>query len=148
MNYNRVIIAGRLTGDPEIRYTPKGNPVASGSIAVNRKWKNDAGQPQEEVSFFNYAAFGRTAEVMKEYCRKGSELLFEGRLKQERWEDRNDGSNRQAVKIIVEAVQLGHAKESDPQRPLRPVVEPGPPTAKVESSGEGNPDGQDDDVPF
>src|SRR5437870_4996318 len=99
---NIVIIKGNLTRDPEMRFTPKGTAVGEFGVAVNRKWRNEAGELQEEVSFFNVAAFGKTAETIAEYFSKGKPIIVTGRLKQESWDDKQTGAKRSAVKIILE----------------------------------------------
>ena len=88
-NFNRVILAGNLTRDPELRYTPKGTAIARIGLAINRTWKNEAGETKEEVTFVDVDAFGRQAEVIAQYMKKGRPLLVEGRLKLDQWEDKN-----------------------------------------------------------
>ena len=126
-NYNKTIIIGHLTKDPELRYTPKGAAIASISVAVNRQWKNEAGEKQEEVSFFDATAFGRTAETIGQYFRKGAPILIEGRLKQETWQDKATNANRSKVVIIVENFQFvapapaGGAPAGQPARAAAPA---------------------------
>jgi single-strand DNA-binding protein len=137
-SYNHVVLMGHLTRDVEIRYTPKGMPIGNIAIAVNRTWKNEAGEKQEEVSFFECIAFGRNAEIAAQYCGKGKPLLLNGRLKQESWDDKETGKKRYAVKVIVEGVQLigdGEKREAQPQRQ---------PAAEKPAPAEDN----DEDVPF
>src|SRR5262245_49916286 len=96
-NYNRVLLMGNLTRDPEIRYSQGGGRDGSGSaickfgLAVNRTWKNQAGEKQEEVCFVDITVFGRTAENCNEYLRKGRPVFVEGRLNYDQWEDRETG---------------------------------------------------------
>lgn len=147
MDYNRVIICGRLTRDPEQRFTPKGTAVAAFGIAVNRKWTDDRGTKQEEVSFFNVECWGKTAENVVQYRRKGDTVLAEGRLKQDRWE--KDGVQHNAVKVIADAIQFGpragevgdgHASASPaPASARRPSAPASPPPDEPP---------QGDDVPF
>ena len=82
MNLNKVTIAGNLTRDPEQKFTPKGHAVCQFSVAVNRRWKNDAGDHQEEATFVGCEAWGKTSELITQYFRKGSPIYCEGRLKQ------------------------------------------------------------------
>ena len=103
-NYNRVILAGNLTKDPEIRYLPSGQSVTNMTIAVNSRFKQN-GEIKEEVSFFDLAAFGKTAEVCAEHLVKGRPVLIEGRLKQRRWED-DRGNKRSKVDVLVDHVQF------------------------------------------
>lgn len=96
MNYNRTIIGGHLTRDVDIRKTPDGTSIGNVGLAVNRKWKES-----ERVSFFEVTIFGKQAETLAEYSKKGSPILFEGRLRQDRWEN-EAGENRSKVKVIAE----------------------------------------------
>lgn len=105
-SFNRVILMGNLTRDPDLRYTPGGTAVAGVGLAVNERRKGQDGQWIEDVTFVDLTLFGRTAEVANEYLKKGSPALFEGRLKLDRWTDKNTGENRQRLKVIVERVQL------------------------------------------
>lgn len=120
-SFNRVILVGNLTRDPELRYLPSGTAVAEIGMAVNeRVKKND--QWTDEVNFFDVTLWGRTAEVANEYLSKGSPLLIEGRLKYDTWE--KDGQKRSKVKIIGEKMQMlsggggggGGGGRSAPQR--------------------------------
>src|SRR5579872_333160 len=80
-NFNKVILAGNLTRDPELRYTPKGLAIAKIGIAINRTWKSETGESKEEVTFVDVDAFGRTAENIGQYFKKGQPILIEGRLR-------------------------------------------------------------------
>lgn len=103
--FNRVIILGNLTRDPEIRIIPGLNQkVAKAGIASNRKFKNKAGELKEEVLFIDIVAFGRNAEVMEEYLKKGSQILVEGRLTFSSWEQ--EGVKRSKHEISVESFQM------------------------------------------
>ena len=94
-NFNKVILAGNLTRDPELRYTPKGTAVARISLAVNRTWKSESGENKEEVSFVDVDALGTPGgSHFGQYMKKGRPLLVEGRLKQDTWEDKNTNKNR------------------------------------------------------
>lgn len=103
-SYNKVILMGNLTRDPEIRFTPAGTAVASFALAVNRKYKQGE-EVKEEVSFFDVTAFGRQAENIGQYLAKGRPVLIDGRLQQQRWET-DDGQKRSKVVVIAEAVQF------------------------------------------
>lgn len=119
-SFNRVILVGNLTRDPELRYLPSGTAVAEIGMAVNeRVKKND--QWVDEVNFFDVTLWARTAEVANEYLSKGSSLLIEGRLKYDTWE--KDGQKRSKIKIIGEKMQMlsgggggGGGGRSAPQR--------------------------------
>ena len=80
-NFNKVILAGNLTRDPELRYTPKGTAVVKLGMAINRTWKSETGENKEEVTFVDVEAWDRQAEVIAQYMRKGRPILVEGRLK-------------------------------------------------------------------
>lgn len=132
VNMNRVIIAGHMAKDPEIRYTPQGKAVCNFSIGVNRRYKGTDDQEKEEVSFFDIQCWGRTAEVAAEYLRKGRPVLIEGRLKQERWEAQ-DGGNRSKVVIVAESVQfLGSPKDQAQSPEGAPQAAPESPPASAQ----------------
>ena len=98
--FNKVILMGNLTRDPEVRTTPGGQSVANFSLAVNRTWKGSDGNQQESVSYIDCVAWGRTGEVIAQYMQKGRPLLVSGRLDQRSWEQ--DGNKRSKVEVIVE----------------------------------------------
>lgn len=103
MDTNIVVLSGRLTRDCELKYTSGGTAVLSGSIAVGERVKR-GDEWQNEVSFFDFAVFGKTAEGVKPYTAKGRQVVISGRLKQERWQQ--DGQNRNRVTVIVDNFQL------------------------------------------
>ena len=110
-NFNRVVLMGNLTRDPELRYTPNGTAVAKFSIAVNRKYKEN-----EETSFFDIVFFGKPAEIIAEYMKKGRPLLIEGRLQQQRWET-DDGQKRSKIEVIGENFQfIGGRDQESPRK--------------------------------
>ena len=99
--FNKVILMGNLTRDVEVRTTPSGQSVGNFSLAVNRSWKDQNGQTQDQTSFINCVAWGKTGEIIAQYMKQGSPLLVSGRLDQRSYEDK-DGNKRQAVEVIVE----------------------------------------------
>ena len=110
--YNRIILAGNLTRDVEIRYTPSGTAIGKVGIATNRKFKAASGEQKEEVMFIDLTFFGRTAEIANQYLRKGSKVLVEGRLVLEQW-TAQDGTKRSKHSVTVEHLQmLGSREES------------------------------------
>lgn len=109
-NFNKVLLLGNLTRDIELRYTPSNQAVANLGIAVNRRYKSGDGQQREEVTFIDCEAWGRTAEVMSQYLGKGRPVFIEGRLKLDQWQDKNDGSNRSKLKVVVENFQFVDSK--------------------------------------
>ena len=104
-NLNRVILMGNLTRDPELRYLPSNTAVANIGVAVNRRWRNQQGEQQEETTFVDCESFGRQAEVINQYLRKGRPIFIEGRLKLDQWQDK-EGNNRSRMKVIVERFEF------------------------------------------
>lgn len=152
-SYNKTVIVGHLTRDPELRYTPNGTAIAAIGIAVNRTWTGEDGQKHEEVSFLNCTAFGRTAENIGQLMRKGSQMLVDGYLKQYVWEDKQTRQQRSAIKIIVErAVFLGGARGNQQPEGERQQQSKEWPNRRQQSSQDAGQfeDGppESDDVPF
>jgi len=156
-SFNKVILVGNLTRDPELRYTPKGTAIAKIGVAVNRVWTNEAGEKKEEVTFVDVDVFGRTAENVGQYMRKGRPILIEGRLRLDQWDDKQTGQKKSRLGVVAETVQfLGSAPGgapaggeggAAPARPARPAPTPSaPPPAAEPVEGDGPADG--DDVPF
>jgi single-strand DNA-binding protein len=164
-SYNRVILMGNLTRDPELRFLPSQQAVVNFGLAMNRKYKLQSGEDREEVVFIDCSAFGRQAEVINQYCQKGRPLLVEGRLKLDTWEDKQGGGKRSKLSVVVENFQLlggrdgggGHSSEEGgyageaPQRPQQrsggsrgaggPRPQPEPPYGQEQQFAE-------DDIPF
>ena len=103
-SFNKVILLGNLTRDPEIKALPSGSKVAVFSLAMNRKYKTQQGETKEEACFVDIEIFGKTAEICERYVHKGDMLLVEGRLKQDSWE--KDGQKRTKLKVIGTGIQL------------------------------------------
>jgi single-strand DNA-binding protein len=152
-NFNKVILAGNLTRDPELRYTPKGTAVAKIGMAINRTWKSETGESKEEVTFVDVEAFGRQAEVIGQYMKKGRPFLVEGRLKLDQWEDKNTHQKQSKLKVVLESFSFidsnrgdnaGAPGDAPRPRPSAPAAKSGAPTAE----GEASPPPEDDDVPF
>lgn len=113
-SYNKVIVAGHLTRDPELKYTTAGTAAATIGIAVNESWTTKDGQRKEEAHFFDVVCFGKTAENVGKHLTKGRSMLVEGRLKQDRWEDKESGQKRSAVRILADRIVfLGGGKPDD-----------------------------------
>jgi single-strand DNA-binding protein len=102
MAFNKVILLGNLTADPETRTTPSGQSVTSFSLAVNRTWNDAQGNRQEETSFINCTAWGARGETIAKYVGKGRQLLVSGRLQQRSWDDKDTGKKRSTIDVIVE----------------------------------------------
>ena len=111
-NYNRIILVGNLTRDPQLKYLPSQMPVVDFGLAVNHKWKSKDGQDREEVLFIDCSCFGRGAEVINTYCQKGKQLLVEGRLKLDVWEDKQGGGKRSKHSVVVDNFQLMGGRDS------------------------------------
>jgi len=107
MYLNKAILYGNLTRDPELKSLPSGIKVVSFGLATNRTWKDKNGVKQESTSFHNIVAFGKTAEVMAQYLKKGSGAYVEGRIETRSWDDKNDGSKKYRTEIIVDNFQFG-----------------------------------------
>src|SRR5688572_18237782 len=105
-NYNKVILVGNLTRDPQLRYLPSQMPVVDFGLAVNHKYRTKSGEDREEVCFIDCSAFGRGAEVINQYCQKGKQILVEGRLKFDTWEDKQGGGKRSKHSVFVDNFQF------------------------------------------
>jgi single-strand DNA-binding protein len=148
-SYNRVILAGNLTRDPELRYTPKGTAVAEIGIAVNRSWKDESGQMQEEVTFVDVAAYGRQAEVIGQYLKKGRPILIEGRLKLDSWDDKQTGQKRSKLRVVLESFQfLDSGNRGGGEGAPAPAAAPRRSAAAPAPGSDAPPADADDDVPF
>src|SRR5512140_2018235 len=104
-SFNKVILMGNLTRDPEVRYTPNGIAVASFAIAVNRKYKQGE-ETKEEVSYIDIVVFGKQAESCGQYINKGDAVLVDGRLQQRRWDDKETGAKRSKVEVVAQSVNF------------------------------------------
>jgi single-strand DNA-binding protein len=146
-SFNKVILMGNLTRDPELRYTPKGSAVAEIGLAVNRTWKSETGEMKEEVTFVDVATYGRTAEVIAQYLKKGRPILIEGRLKLDSWEDKQTSQKRSKLRVVCESfhfVDSARAQEGAP--PPRAAAAPAASAPPTPVPGDDLP--ADDDVPF
>jgi single-strand DNA-binding protein len=151
-SFNKVILLGNLTRDPEVRYTPKGSAVCDLGLAVNRSYTLDSGEKREEVTFVDVVLWSRLAEIAGEYLKKGRPVFIEGRLQLDTWDDKQSGQKRSKLRVIGETMQLlggrppgagaGAAGESsDDSRSPRAKTAPPP---KAPTANE--PD--DDEIPF
>jgi len=149
-NFNKVILAGNLTRDPELRYTPKGTAIAKFGLAINRNWTGEDGQKREEVTFVDIDAFGKQAEVIGQYLRKGRPVLIEGRLKLDQWDDKQTGQKRSRLGVVLEAFSFldgGNREGGAPS--AAPAARPTRPAANTPPSDPGTDEPpQGDDVPF
>jgi single-strand DNA-binding protein len=119
-SYNRVILIGNLTRDPELRYTPKGTAIAKLGLAVNRVWTNEAGDKKEEVTFVDVDVFGRTGENAVQYLKKGRPVMIEGRLKLDQWDDKQTGQKKSRLGVVAETMQFLGGREDAPAKASAP----------------------------
>jgi single-strand DNA-binding protein len=172
-NYNKIILVGNLTRDPQMKYLPSQMAVTEFGLAVNHRYKTKTGEDREEVCFIDCSAFGRTAEVINQYCQKGKPILVEGRLKYDTWEDKQGGGKRSKHVVVVDNIQLlggrdqgggappsgydesqsgGGSSEPRPARgPARPPQQARPaadPTAQAQPPFGDEQKFADDDIPF
>jgi single-strand DNA-binding protein len=141
LNLNRLQLAGNITRDPELRFTPKGMAVAKFGLAVNRRWKSETGEKKEECTFIDCDCFGKTAENIAQYFKKGSPIYIEGRLKLDQWDDKQTGQKRQKLGVVAESFQFLDSRKDDggqraPAQPQAPA-----------QGGHGDA-AEDDTVPF
>jgi single-strand DNA-binding protein len=151
-SFNKVILLGNLTRDPEVRYTPKGTAVTELGMAVNRVYTAENGEKREETTFVDVTLWGRTAEIAGEYLKKGRPVFIEGRLQLDTWDDKQSGQKRSKLKVVGEGLQLigsrpgggggggGGGDEEGSSAPRSSKSAPPPKAAPAE------PD--DDEIPF
>ncbi len=151
-SFNKVLLLGNLTRDPEVRYTPKGSAVADLGIAVNRQYTLETGEKREEVTFVDVTFWGRTAEVAGEYLKKGRPVFIEGRLQLDTWDDKQSGQKRSKLKVIGETMQMlgtrpggAGGEESDQSAGAR--TSSGPRSAPPPKNAPP-PEPDDDEIPF
>jgi single-strand DNA-binding protein len=113
MYLNKATLYGNLTRDPELKALPSGQQVASFGIATNRTYKDKNGAKQEQTEFHNIVAFGRTAEVIGQYFKKGRPIYVEGRIQTRSWEGKEDGKKQYRTEIVVENFQFGADSKGD-----------------------------------
>ena len=148
-SFNKVILLGNLTRDPEVRYTPKGTAVTELGLAVNRVYTAENGEKREETTFVDVTLWGRTAEIAGEYLKKGRPVFIEGRLQLDTWDDKQSGQKRSKLKVVGEGLQLlggrpgggggGGGDDEGGSRSSRPAPPP-------KASAPSEPD--DDEIPF
>lgn len=113
MNINMALLFGNLTRDPELRAMPSGMNVASFSIATNRVFKDKDGNKREEVDFHNIIVFGKQADSVAQYLKKGSSAFIEGRMQTRSWDDKKSGEKKYRTEVVAERVQFGPRKAED-----------------------------------
>ena len=162
-NFNSVTLMGNLTRDVELSYTPKGTAVGKFGLAINRKWKTEAGEEKEECTFVDCEAWGRTAETLGQYLSKGSPLFATGRLKLDQWEDKESGAKRSKLKVVVEHFQfigapkggtgLGEGEQKGAStdqeaRQVPPASKAKAPAKPAEAAASGGSGDDSDSIPF
>ncbi len=110
LNFNRVLLAGNLTRDPQVRFFANEKAVAEFGLAINRKFKDANGQLKEETTFVDVETWGRTAELVGQYLTKGRGCFVEGRLKLDSWDDKESGQKRSKLKVVADNVQFTDPK--------------------------------------
>ena len=161
-SFNKVMLMGNLTRDPEIKYTPKGTAIADIGLAVNRNYTTESGEKREEVTFIDVTLWGRVAEIVGEYCKKGRPLFVEGRLQLDTWDDKATGQKRSKLKVVGENIQLlgsreggaggggggEHGEGRSEARPQqsRPAARPASPPPRPPADPDL--DAPEDDIPF
>ncbi len=131
MNYNKAVIVGNLTRDPETRTIPSGQPVASFAIATNRIWNDKEGNRQEATEFHNVVAFGKLADICSRYLNKGRLVLIEGRIQTRSWQDQ-DGKKKYWTEIVAESMQMGPRTDTTAsQAPSQDPSQPAPTKDKI-----------------
>lgn len=146
-SFNKVILLGNLTRDPEVRYTPKGSAVCDLGLAVNRNYTLENGEKREEVTFVDVVLWARLAEIAGEYLKKGRPVFIEGRLQMDSWDDKQTGQKRTKIRVVGETMQLLGSRPSgtggESQEGERP------PRAAAKSAAPATPAAPDDDeIPF
>jgi single-strand DNA-binding protein len=126
MNVNKVTLAGRLTRDPESRYTNSGTAITDISLAVSRFYKTEAGETRDETDFIDVTAFGRSAEIIQKHLHKGNPLFVEGRLKLDQWDDKQTGAKRSKLKVIAESMQFVGPRAEAPAPAAQQLGTPAP----------------------
>jgi single-strand DNA-binding protein len=144
-SFNKVILLGNLTRDPEVRYTPKGSAVCDLGLAVNRQYTLDSGEKREEVTFVDVVLWSRLAEIAGEYLKKGRPVFIEGRLQMDSWDDKQTGQKRTKLRVIGETMQLLGSRPSGDSagESGRSGAKPAPPP---KPAAPAEPD--DDEIPF
>jgi single-strand DNA-binding protein len=174
-SFNKVILLGNVTRDPEVRYTPKSQAVVDLGMAMNRKYTTESGERREEVTFVDVTFWGKQAENIGQYCHKGKSVMVVGRLQLDTWADKETGQHRSKLRVVGEEIQFlgsppGNRGDDDdgqyspaeprqpqyaaPQRPTRPSSAPtsGRPPMRHQPARPAalapEPPPEDDDVPF
>ena len=129
-SYNKVLLMGNLTRDPQLKQTPNNMSVVEIGLACNRKFKGKDGDMREEVTFVDCEAWGRTAETIAKYLSKGRPVFVEGRLKLDQWQDK-DGNNRSKLRVVIESFQFIDSRGGQSSTPPQEAATTAPPSDDV-----------------
>lgn len=146
-NFNKVILLGNLTRDPELRVTPGGLSICKLGLAVNRTYKSQ-GEQREETTFVDIDVFGQQAEVISKYMSKGRPILIEGRLRLDEWEDKNSGQKRSKLGVVCENFQFVGGRGDDSGGGGGGGYDQSSPPRRTQSQPAPAEDDGDEDVPF
>ena len=155
-SFNKVMVMGNLTRDPELRYIPSGQAVTSFTVAVNRVYNSQAGEKKEEVSFIRVVTWAKLAENCNEYLKKGSPVFVEGRLQSRSWEAQ-DGTKRSTIEVVAQTVQFlssrggaGRAEDMPAMPEEEAIFDESAPSAKSKASSSASKSGTpaEDEIPF
>ncbi len=161
-NLNKVMLIGNLTRDPELRHTPKGTAVAELGLAINRVWRDEQGNKQEDTTFVDVTLWGRSAELAQQYLFKGNPVFIEGRLTLDTWDDKATGQKRSKLKVIGETMQFlnsrehadrdpgngGMSREESSARAKAPAGRSQAPASQSATADRLDDYQEDDDIPF
>src|SRR5262252_6545775 len=152
-SFNKVILLGNLTRDPEVRYTPKGSAVCDLGLAVNRQYTLDSGEKREEVTYVDVVLWARLAEIAGQYLKKGRPVFIEGRLQLDTWDDKQTGQKRSRMRVVAENLQLLGSRGESEGGPTGPAPARRPATSATPSPPASQPrdpdlDVEPDDIPF
>ncbi len=147
-SFNKVILMGNLTRDPELRYTPRGTAVARLGLAINRVWRTESGETREEVTYVDVDAYGKSAETIAQYLKKGSPILVEGRLRLHTWEDKQTQQKQSKLRVDLETFKFVGPANREGAPTAGPAAKAAPAAAAVEPPEADVPPQEEDDVPF
>lgn len=148
-SYNKIILIGNLTRDPEVRVTPKGTAICQFSIAVNRQFKGEDGSTRDDTTFVDIEAWGKTGENIGKYFTKGKPIFVDGRLKLDSWEDKTTGQKRTKLKVVCEQFQFIGGKDGGAATGGEAGEDrSAPPPRRDAPTTHGGNGGLDEDVPF
>ena len=149
-SFNKVILLGNLTRDPEIRYTPKGSAVCDLGLAVNRVYTLDSGEKREEVTFVDVVLWARLAEIAGEYLKKGRPVFIEGRLQLDTWDDKQSGQKRSRLRVVAENMQMLGSRGDSEAGSTAPGTQrrTTPPPPQRPTPKDPDLDAEPDDIPF